>query len=72
MAAQNDLPLDQAPGYQGPPRDRDAVIRTALSDPDVVLQIISSYEAQLRGERPVPWREIDARAGEPTPRRRTA
>ena len=45
-------------GYQGPPRKAEDVIRAALSDPDFVLQIISSYEEQLRGVPPVPWRQV--------------
>ena len=57
-------------GYTGPPRDPEAVIRAALSDPDFVLQIIASYEEQLRGVPPVPLRQIDAELQEKGPRRR--
>ena len=46
--------------YHGPPRKPEDVIRAAFSDPDFVLQIISSYEEQLRGIPPTPLREIDA------------
>ena len=60
-------------GDSGPPRDPDAVIRAALSDPDFVLQIISSYEEQLRGVPPVPLRQIDAELRDKeSHRRRTA
>ena len=47
--------------YNGPSRKPEDVIRAAFSDPDFVLQIISSYEEQLRGIPPTPLREIDAR-----------
>ena len=46
--------------YQGPPRDPEAVIRAALSDPDFVLQIIASYEAERRGEKGTPLKELQA------------
>lgn len=55
--------------YTGPPRNSEKVIRTALSDPDFVLQIIASYEEQLRGIPPVPWRQVRAEAER---KRRTA
>jgi hypothetical protein len=47
--------------YQGPPRDPEAVIRSALSDADFVLQIIASYEAERRGEMGTPLKELQAR-----------
>jgi hypothetical protein len=50
----------QPVGYSGPPRDPDAVIRAALSDPDFVLQIISSYEEELRGIKGTPLKDIQA------------
>jgi hypothetical protein len=64
--------MTDQPGYQGPPRDPDAVIRAALSNPDFVLQIISSYEEQLRGVPPVPWREVDEQLRQREARRHTA
>ena len=47
--------------YQRPPRDPEAVVRAALSDPDFVLQIIGSYEAERRGEKGTPLKELQAR-----------
>lgn len=52
--------MPETTDYHGPPRKAEEVIRAALSDPDFVLQIISSYEAQLRGEKGTPLRDIEA------------
>ncbi|MGE0540325.1 MAG: hypothetical protein AB7R89_09090 [Dehalococcoidia bacterium] len=49
--------VDQV-GYTGPPRDPATVIRAALSEPDFVRQVIASYEEQVRGEPPIPWRQV--------------
>ena len=62
--------MPEAIGYTGPSRDPDSAIRAALSDPEFVLQIISSYEEQLRGVPPVPLRQIETELQEKGPRRR--
>ncbi|MGD9894623.1 MAG: hypothetical protein AB7R89_04015 [Dehalococcoidia bacterium] len=46
--------------YHGPPRDPAAVIHAALTDPEFVRQILSSYEAQLQGELGTPLKEIQS------------
>lgn len=53
--------MPETTDYHGPPRKAEDVIRAALSDPDFVLQIILSYEAQLRGEKGTPLKELEAR-----------
>lgn len=60
------------PGYQGSPRDPDAVIRAAFSNPELMRQLAASYEEQLRGIPPIPWREVDDQIRRRDAQRRTA
>jgi len=59
-------------GYHGPPRDPESVIRAAFSKPDLMRQLVASYEEERGGVPPIPWREIDEQLGQRAHRRRTA
>jgi hypothetical protein len=47
-------------GYQGPPRKAEDVIRSAFSNPELMRQLVASYEAELRGDMGTPLKEIRA------------
>ena len=46
---------------QGPPRDPEAVIRSAFSNPELMRQLVATYEAERRGDMGTPLKEIRAK-----------
>ena len=60
-------------GYHGPPRDPEAVVRAAFSNPELMRQLVASYEEELQGIPPVLLRRIQEELDKDNPdRRRTA
>jgi hypothetical protein len=45
-------------GYQGPPRRAEDVIASAFRNEELMRQLVSSYEDELRGIPGVPWRQV--------------
>jgi hypothetical protein len=41
-------------GYQAPPPKAEDVIRSAFSNPELMRQLVASYEEELRGEMGTP------------------
>jgi hypothetical protein len=46
--------------YHGPPRRPEDVIRAAFSNPDLMRRLAVSYEAELRGEKGTPLKDLEA------------
>ena len=51
--------------YHGPPRKAEDVIRAAFSNPELMRQLVLSYEAELRGDLGTPLKELRAKRRTP-------
>ncbi len=59
--------------YHGPPPTAEDVIRSAFSNPELMRQLMLSYEEDLHGIPPVPFRQVQEELREQEARqRRTA
>ena len=53
-------------GYSGPPRTLADVLQSAFSNPELMRQLATSLEAERRGDRGTPLKDLQARR--PLPR----
>ncbi len=73
MALRQRCPVPEPTDYHGPPRTAEDVIRSAFSNPELMRQLMLSYEEELQGIPPVPFRQVQEELREQEARqRRTA
>ena len=56
--------------YLGPPRKAEDVIRSAFSNPELMRQLMLSYQEEFQGIPPVPFRQIQEELREKEARQR--